>query len=1086
MRSGAQVVNDRWRLKILTAVNYVACNRCLTFKARVTASSKYIMPSSSVLLALTVLHRAVEAASIAPAQILFGSVLVFLESMAGARQNREDLAILREYVCTTALAIHDELERLHNAHVALPDDMILALDSMATVLGKVQRGLDELDRRNKLAKFIRKDPISNIIAGFMQDFRHSFAVFQLSGNLIAIVRTAEYNEQRQDMTHLLVKQLSEQIQQLEAAADAPIVPGHILPPAPQVLFGRNLEIEAIVTQFLSCNPLPARIALIGPGGVGKTSLARRILHDNRIKGKFGQNRLYIACDAVTRAQSLPALVAQQLGVTSDQPMKAVHRLLSSGPPVFLIFDNFETPWEPKENRAALQDQLSSFATLETVTILITLRGGERPIGTAWSRPLLPQLAPLQREDAQQAFSQISGLFHNNEDLAIVNKLLAHVDYLPLAVSILANLAQHEPLSRLLERWNAEKTASVAAPGHENPDKLASLDVSIRLSISSPRMCEHGDMPLQLLSFISLFPDGIPLTSPLIELMEESFKMPQKSISVLKQVALASEELSSHRIRVLSPIRSYILKYHPPASEPAFAVLKGYFLPMTKVVRDLARLGVRQVGSRLCEDFGNMSSCLDWAISRGTDGHDTGWAVEACLEIAPFSFGSGGHGVDLAVVQRCYDLCIASGNTVLAARALLPLATRSGARSLGRERLRHAVQLAEQSGDEAVIALCLMTKGAYCSPGPEGDGALRDALQRYQELARVSSNPQAYAVEISRTYYGLSRCSYFSSNYADCVAYGIKSEEAIGGLNGSASETNRARNFRAWGLLKLGQFSEAEILCQETLAAMALDDIPFISAYPEFVNLIAEICRLKCQPYDALAAHMRAAAWFKAAKKDDEYGWTLVCASLTAVDTGDLEHVMELQKTSLALLSKSNNEDGVQLARSIAAHVAIARHDWEEAEANALFVRSIGWKHRRRERVGDGEQLLASIDLGRGNVHTAVTHALVSIASIALTRAHNTLMGAIDTYAQCLLALEDPQLVATAMVLAHIMMTAAAPKQVLRAMARAMELYGAVHAASGARRAAKRQYERALKIYDTGRMALRAERCRAKLEELGDF
>jgi predicted ATPase len=141
----------------------------------------------------------------------------------------------------------------------------------------------------------------------------------------------------------------------------------LLPASPKIFHGRESELEGLVDILLRD---PARVAILGPGGMGKTTLAMAALHHPKVADKY-QIRYVISCESAQTVDSLIAIIVAHLGLeTSKTSERAVVAVLSTGQPCLMILDNFETPWEALEGRAKVEGFLALIADIPHVALLV--------------------------------------------------------------------------------------------------------------------------------------------------------------------------------------------------------------------------------------------------------------------------------------------------------------------------------------------------------------------------------------------------------------------------------------------------------------------------------------------------------------------------------------------------------------------------------------------------------------------------------------------------------------------------------------------------------------------------------------------
>ncbi|KAJ7190024.1 P-loop containing nucleoside triphosphate hydrolase protein, partial [Mycena pura] len=318
---------------------------------------------------------------------------------------------------------------------------------------------------------------------------------------------------------------------------------------PQIFHGRESELSDILQLFTQGAP---RIAILGAGGMGKTSLARAVLHHPDIIHKHGECRIFVACDVASTMPELVVLIVNYLGLKlAEDPTQQIIHHFENRPPILLILDNLETVWESPGSRKETEEFLALLADLKHLALIITMRGAERPAQVRWTRPFLQPLSPLAHDAAQKTFIDIAGEIHDTND---VHKILHLTDNMPLAIDLMAHLVDSEGCATVLSRWDTEKT-SLVSDGYE---RGSNLDMSIALSISSPRVASVSGTK-DLLGLLSMLPDGISD----LELRESNFPIHNsfECKATLLRTSLAYYS-SQKRLKVLVPIQEYMQRHHP--------------------------------------------------------------------------------------------------------------------------------------------------------------------------------------------------------------------------------------------------------------------------------------------------------------------------------------------------------------------------------------------------------------------------------------------------------------------------------------------------------------------------------------------
>lgn len=466
--------------------------------------------------------------------------------------------------------------------------------------------------------------------------------------------------------------------------------------APAGFVGRRLELMQL-RDWLAQERRRV-VSLTGPGGIGKSSLARALLAEWPVAD--ATTAVWVGLADVRQIGELPLRVAAALGLPAAGAATAddwapVRARLATGA-WLLVLDNGE---QLEGLAAAVAKLLAAHAALQVLNVSrqsLSLPG-------EWLLPLeglpLPDadeqdVSLLRRNDAVVLFDQraraVAPGFELARQVAEVVHFVRAVEGLPLAIEIGASLVRLLPVAQIDE-------AVTAAHG------LPALDTSFALSWNSLSPNER-----RALRALALLPGDVDR-----HWAEQVAGAPLALLAALVDKSLLGAD-GRGRFGLHPLLRRWLAQREADAAADE-ALAQRHAAHVALTLERLGRpggAGARELVDTLRAEWSHVSGAWAWAISR----RDAGFMARVVPVLQRFFELQGGWQDALAMFARAIAAWPEPGDAE-ARRALMHLHRASAAllvrcarHAEGEAQARLGLRLAQQAGDATLVSACLTTLG----------------------------------------------------------------------------------------------------------------------------------------------------------------------------------------------------------------------------------------------------------------------------------------------------------------------------------------------------------------------------------------
>ncbi|KAG8884981.1 hypothetical protein FRB98_002069 [Tulasnella sp. 332] len=499
-------------------------------------------------------------------QVAIGAASQVIQIAQAVQSNVEGVSVLTDRVNAVILVVITPLRGKRETDISR--DLKASIERLSKDLLAIGSDVQRVKKRVDISRIssiikaaVRYGDNAGLIASCTSRLDWAMQVFEVESHIQNSLRIAQMADKLEHVQADVqdIKAIVHDLAGRAVMCDSSL-PSTAIPPKPAIFYGRESDVEDIVHRILSC--AAARYALLGPGGIGKTSVAAAIMQHPDVVICFDSRRYWASCEQASSLESLYTILAKafQIQDGSSDRMKAILSFLRTDTRQHIIvLDNFETPWDIEGRQSDVLDALCALFAVPNLAILVTMRGSLPGIHRImWTQPPLPPVRALSLESATVLFIQIYPEASHDQAL---DALLAALDYVPLAVTLMAKAgSEGETPTELLARWMLEGTDVIHDAGG---DRRTSVNMSIELSLRSNLLKNNPDA-LRLLSVLAILPGGV--RSEIIPNLVPTIYHVSKARAVLLKASLIHTGSAVCVLHVLSPISSYVARYHPLSQE----------------------------------------------------------------------------------------------------------------------------------------------------------------------------------------------------------------------------------------------------------------------------------------------------------------------------------------------------------------------------------------------------------------------------------------------------------------------------------------------------------------------------------------